>query len=106
MATSGPGGKAAALAGGKAGIAAAHLEELPDVVFTVHGLQLEESVLRTLQQERRPHVWVDVDPLGKEFELGLNLRSKRVRASVRTSTWWSGVHARLRSSHAARSVRP
>ena len=25
-------------------------------------------------------MWVDVDPLGKEFELGLNLRSKRVRA--------------------------
>ena len=61
-------------------MAGAHLDELPDVTFTVHGLELEEGVLRNLQNQRKSHVWVTVDPLGKEYELGLNLRSRRMRA--------------------------
>ena len=57
------------------------VDALPDVVFTVHELQLEPSLLQRLQSERRPHVWVSADPLGLADELGLRgMRSRRVRA--------------------------
>lgn len=54
---------------------------LPDLVFTVHEVHLEEATLRRVQRERKPHLWVSVDPLGLADELGLGeLCSRRVRA--------------------------
>lgn len=64
--------------------AAAAADPLPDLSFTVHDLQLDAATLRRLQRERKPHVWVEVDPLGLSDELGLQLRSRRVRAVTQT----------------------
>ena len=49
---------------------AANVMDLPDLEFTIHELQLDATPLRQIQQERRPHVWVSVDPLGLADELG------------------------------------